>query len=333
MFRFNDPYFLWLLLLLPLIAVWRGRKGKSAAVEFSSTHLIRQISKEHPSSAGAWLQTVRLLALGLIILGLARPQWGKGKTEVQASGIDIVLALDISGSMQALDFTLNGRQADRLAVVKSVVAKFIESRPNDRLAIVVFAGRPYLISPLTLDHDWLLRNLEDRVYVGLVEDSTAIGTAIAMSVNRLRDQPSKSKVIILLTDGNNNAGKVSPETAAEAARALGVKVYTIAVGTEGMAPIPAMDQFGQRQIVQMKVDVDEATLQKIASITDGMFYRATDTGSLERVYKEIDRLEKTTVTMKKYENYRELFHFFVTAAIALIGFEFLMSQTRYRRLP
>jgi Ca-activated chloride channel family protein len=332
MIRFLNPEFLWLLALLPLLAFWRGRKGRVAAVEYSNVEIARAVAREARSRPARWTTMLRLLVGALLVLGLARPQWGQGRTEVQASGVDLMLALDVSGSMEALDFNLGGQPASRVEVVKSVVSKFIEARPNDRIGMIAFAGAPYLISPLTLDHDWLKQNLE-RVRIGLVEDSTAIGSAIATCVNRLRDQPSKSKVVVLLTDGMNNAGKVSPQTAAEAARAMGVKVYTIAAGTQGEAPMPVKDQFGNQRIVMAKVDVDEDTLKKISDETGGKFFRATDTDSLKRIYAEIDRMEKTPHHMKKFEKYCELFAFAVLPGLCLLGLTVGLEQTRFRRLP
>ena len=329
---FQSPEFLWLLALLPLLALWRGRKGRTAAIEYSSAELVREVAKESRSGAGGWLTSLRLVALALLIVALAQPQFGRGTTEIEASGIDIVLAVDVSGSMEAMDFQMNGQPVSRLEVVKSAVSKFIEARPNDRIGLVVFAGRPYLISPLTLDHSWLQQNLE-RVQIGLVEDGTAIGSGIAASVNRLRDQPSKSKIVILLTDGVNNAGKVSPETAADAARALGIKVYAIGAGVQGEAPMPVKDQFGNRRYAMVPVDVDEETLKKVAESTNARFYRATDTDSLENIYAEIDRLEKTKATMKRFQHYQELFAWFLIPGVLLLGGEFWLKNTRYRRLP
>lgn len=329
---FHSPEFLWLLILVPLLALWRGRKGRTAAIEYSSAELVRKVARESHGAAGRWITTLRLLGLALLIVALARPQFGRGTTEVEASGIDIVLAIDISGSMEALDFQLEGRQVNRLEVVKSVVAKFIEARPNDRIGLVVFAGRPYLVSPLTLDHPWLLQNLE-RVRIGMVEDGTAIGSGLATSVNRLRDQPSKSKIVILLTDGVNNAGKVAPETAADAARAMGIKVYTIGAGVQGKAPMPVRDQFGNKRFAMVPVDVDEETLKKVAEATDGKFYRATDTASLGKIYEQIDQLEKTKVTIKRFEHYQELFAWFLIPGLLILGGEFVAKNTRYRRLP
>lgn len=330
--RFLHPEFLWLLFLLPLLALWRGRKGQASSIQYSSVDLLRGIARDRRFSAGQWLTTLRLFALALLIVALARPQFGRGDTEIQASGIDIVLAVDISGSMEALDFKLHGQPTSRIEVVKSVVSKFIEARPNDRIALIVFAGRPYLVSPLTLDHSWLQQNLE-RVQIGLVEDGTAIGSAIVSSVNRLRNQHSKSRIVILLTDGVNNAGKIAPETAADAARAHGIKIYTIGAGVRGEAPMPVKDQFGNRRIVMAKVDVDENVLKKVADITGSQFYRATDTDSLRKIYGQIDQLEKTTITMKKYENYQELFIWALIPGILFLGLELLLSQTRFQRLP
>ena len=332
MVRFLNPEFLWLLALLPLIALWRGRRGRVAAVEYSNVEIARTVARETRSRPARWTTMLRLLVAALIILGLARPQYGKGRSEIQASGVDLMLALDVSGSMEALDFTINGQPESRVEVVKSVVAKFIEDRPDDRVGLIAFGGAPYLVSPLTLDHEWLKQNL-DRVHVGLVEDSTAIGSAIATCVNRLRDQPSKSKVVVLLTDGQNNAGKISPQTAAEAARAMGVKVYTIGAGAKGEAPMPVKDQFGNRQIVMARVDVDEAALQKIADETGGKFFRATDTDSLKKIYAEIDRMEKTTHQVKKFARYHELFAFAVVPGLLLLGLSLGLEQTRFRRLP
>jgi Ca-activated chloride channel homolog len=332
MIRFLNPEFLWLLALLPLVAMWRGRKGRVAAVEYSNVEIARTVARETRSRPARWTMMLRLLVATLIILGLARPQYGKGRSEVQASGVDLMLAVDVSGSMEALDFTINGQPESRVEVVKSVVAKFIESRSDDRIGLIAFAGAPYLVSPLTLDHEWLKQNL-DRVRVGIVEDSTAIGSAIATCVNRLRDQPSKSKVVVLLTDGQNNAGKISPQTAAEAARAMGVKVYTIGAGVKGDAPIPVKDQFGNQQIVMAKVDVDEDALKKIADETGGKFFRATDTDSLKKIYAEIDRMEKTTHQVKKFEKYHELFGFVVVPGLMLLGLSLGLEQTRFRRLP
>lgn len=332
MIRFFSPEWLWLLALLPLLAFWRGRRGAVAAVEYSNTQAIRAISRETRSRSGAWLSTIKLLALALLIVGVGRPQTGTTSAPAQASGIDIMLLLDVSGSMRSLDFKLDGKPASRVDVVKSVVAKFIQDRPDDRIGLTVFSGAPYLVSPVTLDHDWLLQNL-DRVQIGTTEDGTAIGSGIAAGLNRLRDQAAKSKVIVLLTDGQNNTGNVSPLTAAQAAHALGVRVYTIGIGVRGEAPLPVTDAFGNQQTVMEKVDVDEDTLQKIATTTGGQFYRATNTEALRRIYAAIDRLEKTTHTLKSYTQWQEMFGWFVIPGLLLLGTSVVLEQTRWRRLP
>src|ERR1700692_2028775 len=281
MTRFLQPEWFWALTLLPLVILWRGRRGPVAAIQYSDVGLARAVARRSRSRIGNWVWLWAVFAGALMIVGLARPQRGQSRTEVTANGIDIVLGLDVSGSMQALDFLVDNQRVNRIEVVKSVVAKFIEERPDDRIGLIAFAAAPYLVSPITLDHDWLQQNLE-RVNIGVGDDGTAIGSAIAAGVNRLRMTPSKSKVVILLPDGMNNTGKISPLAAAEAARALGVKVYTIGVGVRGKAPIPVKDDAGNMHMIMAKVDVDEKTLQAVADETSGQFYRATDTDSLQK---------------------------------------------------
>jgi Ca-activated chloride channel family protein len=273
-----------------------------------------------------------IIAAALMIVGLARPQRTHSRTEVTANGIDIVLGLDISGSMQALDFTVDNYRVNRIAVVKSVVSRFIDERPDDRIGLIAFAAAPYIVSPLTLDHDWLQQNLE-RVNVGIGDDGTAIGSAIAAAVNHLRTTTAKSKVVILLTDGVNNSGKISPLAAAEAARALGVKVYTIGVGVRGKAPIPVRDEKGNIHVVMANVDVDEKTLQAVANETGGQFYRATDTDSLQKIYEQINRYEKSAQTVQKFEHVEELYRWPLFPSLGLLAIGMLLQQTRFRRLP
>ena len=330
--RFLQPEILWLLLALPVVMLLRGRRGPVAAIEFSDVGLVREAAKKSRSRLGGWLWMFPLLAGALMIVALARPQRGHSRTEVTANGIDIVLGLDVSGSMQALDFLMNDERVNRIDVVKSVVSKFIEERPNDRIALIAFAAAPYLVSPLTLDHDWLQQNLE-RVNTGIGDDGTAIGSAIAAGTNRLRTTPAKSKVLIILTDGMNNMGKLSPLSAAEAAKALGIKIYTIGVGVRGKAPMPVRDDAGNTRLVMTKVDVDEKTLQQVAQETGGTFYRATDTESLEKIYAQINRLETTPQTVQKFERYEELYAWALIPSLALLGLSSLLRQTRYRRLP
>jgi Ca-activated chloride channel family protein len=332
MTRFLQPEWFWLLALLPLAMLWRGRRGPVAAVEYSDVGIAREVARASRSRPGRFLWLLPLIAGALMIVGLARPQRGHSRTEVTSNGIDIVLGLDVSGSMQALDFDIDGQRLNRIAIVKSVVAKFIEERPNDRIGLIAFAGAPYLVSPLTLDHDWLQQNLE-RVDVGAGDDGTAIGSALAASVNRLRTTPAKSKVVILLTDGMNNTGKISPLSAAEAAKALGVKVYTIGVGVRGKAPIPVKDEAGNTHMVMAKVDVDEKTLQAVADQTGGKFYRATDTNSLQRIYEQINTLERTAQTVQKFERYEELYPWALIPSLAVLALSSVLQQTRFRRLP
>jgi Ca-activated chloride channel homolog len=332
MTRFLQPEWFWLLALLPIVLLWRGRRGPVAAIEYSDVSLAREVARRGRSRIGLLLWLLPVLAGALMIVGLARPQRADGRTLITANGIDIVLGLDVSGSMQALDFQIDHQRVNRIEVVKSVVSKFIEERQDDRIGIIAFAGTPYLVSPITLDHDWLQQNLE-RVAVGSVDDGTAIGSALAASVNRLRLTQAKSKVVILLTDGVNNTGKISPLAAAEAAKAMGVKVYTIGVGVRGEAPLPVRDAAGNWHVVTAKVDVDEKTLQAIADETGGKFYRATDTDSLQRIYEQINRLEKTAQTVQKFEHTEELYPYWLIPALAILGLSVLLQQTRLRRLP
>ncbi len=332
MTRFLQPEWFWALTLLPLVMLWRGRRGPVAAIQYSDVGLARAVARKSRSRIGNWVWLLAVLAAVLMIAGLARPQRGHSRTEVTANGIDIVLVLDVSGSMQALDFLVDSQRVNRIEVVKSVVGKFIDERPNDRIGLIAFAGSPYLVSPITLDHDWLQQNLE-RVAIGGVDDGTAIGSAIAAAVNRLRTTPAKSKVVILLTDGMNNTGKISPLAAAEAARALGVKIYTIGVGVRGKAPVPVRDEAGNMRLVMAQVDVDEKTLQTVADLTGGKFYRATDTDSLQKIYEQINRLETSAQTVQKFEHYDELYRWALVPALAILGLGFFLQQTRYRSLP
>jgi Ca-activated chloride channel family protein len=332
MFRFANPEYLWLLLVLPLLLIWHGRRGPAPAIEYPSLMVIREVARRTRSRLGAILAGLPLLGLTLLILAVARPQQGATNATVHASGVDIMLLLDVSGSMQSLDFRLDNFPASRVDVVKSVVRKFIAARPNDRIGLTIFAGFPYLVSPVTLDHAWLLGNLE-RIRIGDIEDGTAIGSALAAGLNRLRNQTAKSKIIILMTDGQNNSGQITPITAAEAARALSVKVYTIGIGVRGEAPIPVTDAFGHQRIVMEKVDVDEDTLRRIATATGARFYRATDTDSLNHIYDEIDKLEKTAFTIHSYEQWDELYVWPVLAALIVLGLSLLSQFTLRRRIP
>ncbi len=327
--RFLHPEFLWLLLLLPLLVFLKGRRGSAPALIFSTTSIVATLAKGRRVSPGQLVTALKVVAIGLLIISLARPQQGNTTTEVEASGIDILLGVDVSGSMEAMDFTLKNKAVNRLDVVKSVVGEFIDARPNDRIGLVAFAGRPYLISPLTLDHAWLQKRLES-LSIGMVEDGTAIGSAIGTGINRLRNKKAKSRILILLTDGINNSGRVPPLIAAEAAETLGIKVYTIGAGTRGEAPMPRIDPFGNKRLIRAKVDIDEDTLKKVAEMTGAQYFRATDTKSLTNIYKEINSMETTTRTINKFEHYRELFPLFLLMALL---FTITALIVHGRRLP
>lgn len=340
--EFHSPELLWLLLLLPLLAILRGKVGRNAALVFSSVALARKVSGKTRTRAGAFLFFLRLLALAVLIVALARPQLGTGHAEVESSGIDIILAVDVSGSMAALDFADNQDPATRLDIVKRTIAKFIRQRPNDRIGIVAFAKEPYLLSPLTLNHDWLLKLL-DGLKLGRIDwTGTAIGPAIGMGTNRLRDLPAKSRIMILLTDGEDNANRIPPVAAAEAAKTFDVKIYTIAAGKSGLVPIGNFDpQTGELRRDRLgRIDysreyskVDEEMLKEVAAITGGKFYHATNKEQLAGIYDEIDELEKTEVKLKHYATYDELFIWPAIFGLGLIILEQLLGNTRFKRIP
>ena len=338
---FAQPWFLLFLLAVPLLAWFRGKSGPAAALTFSSTSALRSLGKTSAARAGKFLRALFLVSLALLAIAMARPQLGKSLTQVEASGIDIMLALDVSGSMLTKDFTIGGEQATRVDAIREVTRKFIEGRPNDRIGIIAFAGRPYVVSPMTLDHDWLTKNL-DRLKIGLIEDGTAIGSGIAAAANRLNDKRSKSHVIVLLTDGENNTGKIPPNTAAEAIKALKIHFYAIGAGINGIAPTPVFnpqngkpvtDMFGNIMYQNQRVHFNEAGLKEVAKIADGQFYRATDTKSLEQIFSDIDKLEKTTVSVKKYQQYRDLFPVCIATGLGLLFAQLLLSQTVWKKLP
>ncbi|HMJ05561.1 MAG TPA: VWA domain-containing protein [Chthoniobacterales bacterium] len=337
---FAQPWLLLLLLALPLLAYLRGQRGPAAALIFSSTTVLRGLGKSSAARAGKFLRALLFLSLAVFIVALARPRLGKSLTQIEASGIDIMIALDVSGSMLIKDFTIGGDPATRVDAIREVTRKFIEGRPNDRIGIIAFAGRPYVVSPMTLDHDWLLQNLE-RVRIGLVEDGTAIGSAAAAAANRLNDKKSKSHALVLLTDGENNAGKVPPTTAAEAIKALKIHLYAIGAGINGVAPGPVPDRrggfltdlSGNLLYQNQPVHFNEAGLKEMAQIAGGKFFRATDTESLEQIFDDIDKLEKSTVTMKKFQQYHDLFPACIIAGCGLLVAQILLGQTLWKKLP
>jgi Ca-activated chloride channel homolog len=330
---FANPYLLLLLLALPLLAWWRNRRDRPVAFLYSSVQLVRGITGVRQSHAGIILRRMRWLTILLFIFALARPQWSKDESHVTSSGIDIVVALDLSGSMSAEDFTLQNQRVNRLVIAKDVLHRFVERRPNDRIGLVAFARHASIAAPLTLDHAYL-RDVIDRLQIATSdEDGTAIGSALMASLNRLRDLPSASKIIILMTDGQNNSGRVPPLTAAEVAETLGVRTYTIGVGTRGTAPMPTVDRFGTRRYISQEVDIDEETLQIIADRTGGKYYRADSTETLRSIYAEIDQLETTEIEVQHYQQYRELFPWLLLPSLFLLLLEIILGNTVWRRLP
>jgi len=328
---FHSPQFLWLLLLIPVLAWRRFRTSRSYdAVSFSSVEITDGLPRTMRQRL-AWLpDALLLLAIGALIVALARPRDGRQRTVSQSEGIAIELVVDRSGSMQALDFRIDGNRVDRLMAIKNVVSEFVlgsdslgsdsladsslGGRFNDLIGLATFAGYADAVTPPTLDHGFLVATLNQTQIVDQrSEDGTAIGDAIALATEKLNaldareKQKIKSKIIILLTDGESNAGSLEPLQAAELAETLGIKIYTIGVGTQGQAPFPVQDQFSGRMVLRsMEVNIDEDTLKKIAELTDGKYFRATDTDSLASIYREIDELEKTEVESKQYVDYREL---------------------------
>jgi Ca-activated chloride channel homolog len=330
---FAHPWLLLLLLLLPLAAWLKGRRGSSPAFVYSSVKLVAGLTGAKRSRAGAILAALRWLALAVLIVAIAQPRLLKSTTQVKASGVDIVVALDMSGSMISEDFVVKGQRVNRFNMARSVLNNFIDKRPNDRIGLVLFASQAYIATPLTLDHDYLQENL-DRLEIGDInQNSTAIGDGLATAVNRLKDLKAKSKIVILMTDGQNNAGKLDPLVAAEAAAALGIKVYTIGIGERGTAPMPVF-MGGQKVGYQnVPVDVDEDTLKKIADMTGGKYYRADNAEKFRQIYAEIDKLEKTEATINKYTEFKELFPWLVWGGLAVLLVELALGQTIFRRLP
>ncbi len=330
---FRNPFFLLLIPLVIVLLLYNNKRNKYPGIRFSSTRFFENIQFSFKVKLRKNLIFLRVISCCLLVFALSRLQTPIEDTKVQSEGIDIVLAIDCSTSMLACDFKLKGKIADRITVVKNVVENFIEERRSDRIGIVAFAGRAYTICPLTLDYSWLIKNLE-RVESGMMEDDgTAIGSGIVCSLNRLEDTQAKGKAVILLTDGANNAGKISPITAADAAGALGIKVYTIGVGTQGPVPYPVRDRFGNKGYQQVEIKIDEKILKEIAQITDAKYYLATDTESLRKIYQEIDKLETTSVEEKGYSDYHELFFYFLFSALFLLFLEFVLMNTILRVNP
>ena len=325
---FKNPELLWLaLVLIPMVAYYVFlHKRNRAEFRYSNVASSKGAEATIKSKLIHLPFILRMLAVSLLIVVLARPQSSSSWQDVTTEGIDIVMAIDISGSMQAEDFKPN-----RLEAAKKVAKTFIGNRPNDRLGLVVFAGESFTQCPLTTDHSVIL-NLFADVKSGMLEDGTAIGMGLATSVKRLKDSEATSKVVILLTDGDNNSGSIAPATAAEIAKECGVRVYTIGVGTRGMAPMPFQDPFGRTVYQDVEVKINEELLTRIADMTDGKYFRATDNASLEEVYKEIDELERSKIDVTEYRKRKEEFLPFAIAALLLLACEVLLKQTILRSI-
>ena len=327
--EFGQPYYLFFLLLLPILILWYYKKGQhqEATVRFSNLDLIPNSVIRNGKMKNMVFILGRLAIISLIILALARPRLSETSRETKTEIIDILLVIDQSSSMLAQDFKPN-----RLEAAKDVAKTFIKDREGDRLGIIVFAGESYIQCPLTRDIDVLLEFTDEIDIIDREHDGTAIGMAIANSINRLRESEAKSKTIILLSDGSNNQGELEPVTAAELAKKFDIKIYTVAAGTHGLAPYPVIDTWGRQVIKNVQVDVDEESLKEIADITGGQFFRATDNKSLKKVYEEIDTLERTEIEVTEYQNYIELYSWFtIPAAFASIFFIF-MSRGIFHKL-
>ena len=327
------PYVLLLWLLLPVLAWLKGRTGqRNAAFVYSSVDLVRPVTGLNRSRPGAILANLRWLALALFIFALAEPRLVKGESHVKASGIDIVVGIDLSGSMRSLDF---GPELSRIKLAKQVLSKFIDNRPDDRIGLVAFAKQAYIAAPLTLDHDYLQENL-DRLDIGKIDESaTAIGDALMAGLNRLKDLKDKSRIVILMTDGQNNSGKIPPLTAAEVAKATGVKVYTIGIGIRGQAPYPYIAQFRRAACQTHRCGHRRRyVLTKIAQETGGQILPGRQRlQAMRDIYADIDRLERNVVEVKKYQHYDELFGDVAVAGLALLALEMVLAHTVWRKLP
>ncbi len=354
-FRFQDP--LWLLLLIPLVlgGVWIMHRRRSAAVLYSSAELLKKLPVTWAQQVKRHLPWVFIGGLALLCIAMARPQHGKEEFRIHAEGIAIEMVVDRSGSMQAMDFELDNKRANRLAVVKKVFRDFVSGegglpgRPDDLIGVVDFGGFAEAKCPLTFDHGALLQVLDEVKIPQPITDaqgniinarllneelSTAIGDALSLAVERLKPIKAKSKIIILLSDGESNAGVVDPAEAAQAAKAYGIKIYSIGIGTTGVVPVPqGEDAFGRQVFVPQMVRLDERTLKMIADATGGKYYNAQDTETLRKIYADIDRLEKTTSEGRLYTEYRELFLYPLFPGLALVLLEMVLACTRFRSLP
>jgi Ca-activated chloride channel homolog len=343
-FEFQYPWLLALLALLPAYAFLRGKYGPDSAIKFSSTELVERLGALVRSSAGWLLLFLRLAVVGLVIVALASPRRVNDQTETQASGVDILLVLDLSWSMMALDMGGPNERITRFDIAQKVIKDFIQRRPADRIGLVVFSGVPYFVSPLTLNHEWIQTNI-DRLHIGIIRElGTAIGDATAMATKRISSlKDSKSRIIIVLTDGDNNKGELDPVPAAEVARAMKARLYTIGIGKDEPTALPSfdvsngqlrLDTFGSPLLTSTILQpANYAVLGKMAEIGSGRFYRATNRQELESIYDDIDRLERSEVKLKHHRTYTPLFQWPLLAAVVLLLVELVLAETRYRRVP
>jgi len=325
--QFRDPLFFLMLILLPVI-FWLSTRRQKILMPFSNLEERILPTASLKIFLYKLLPFLRLIILALLIAVLARPIEPLSEKDFETQGIDIVISLDISGSMLAEDF----KPENRLYVAKEEAKRFIAGRQNDRIGLVIFAKKAYSQCPLTLDYKILTR-LVDDVQIGMIDDGTAIGMGLATAVNRLKNSEAKSKIVILITDGDNNAGNIDPVTAAELAKTFGIKVYTICVGRGGLVDFPVVDPLFGKRYVQVQMDVDEFTLKRVADITNGRFFRARDPESLKEVYSTIDKLEKTEVKVHLYKSYNELFKYFLIPAVLLLFLELALARTVLLKVP
>lgn len=342
-FEFQFPWMLALLGLLPVYALLRGKTGKLSALSFSSADIARAAGGKARAAAGRLMAGLRLLAVAFCIVALAGPRLANYHVETETPGIDIMLVLDLSWSMMAIDMGKPAEKLSRYAIAASVLKDFIGKRPGDRIGLVAFSAVPYLVSPLTLNHVWLAENLE-RLHVGMITDlGTAIGDAVAVGAKRLKAAPnSKSRIMILLTDGDNNRGQLDPLPAAELTAALGIKIYTIGIGIEQPCFLPSFDPATGNFKLDLNGNVipflqiqpaNYAVLGKMAGLSGGHAYRATNARELQNIYNQIDRLEKTEVKLRRFTTYETLFHWPLLAALGLLAVELILANTRFRRVP
>ncbi len=330
-FRFAEPFILILLFLIPVFFWYEKKIKRYASIKFSSIKTIKIAQEGNIFNFRFFLLLLRFLAITFLILSLSRPQLGRANSEVLTEGISIILNIDTSGSMRAVDMEVNDETVTRLDAVKNVVKDFLKKRINDPIGLVVFGTEAYTQCPLTLDYN-ILTDFLGNLEIGIAGEQTAIGNSIGLSVNRLKESKSKSKIIILLTDGSNTAGKLQPDKAAEIASKYGIKVYTIGVGSSGQARF-IQNTFLGPQAYYAQADLDEQTLKMIAEKTGGKYYRAKNTEELTKIYEDINKLEKSDVKVKKYMEYKELFYLFLIPALISLILEILLSNTRFIRLP